>query len=382
MIYLDNASTTSCARVFEEIKPFFTEYYGNPGSKNLFGVAVKNYVEIARQKVANMFEGYPQNIIFTSSGSEANTLAIVGLSDYLKSIKKTHIITTKYEHHSVLNAFKHLELNGFDVTYLNLVDGHVTPEMFAAEIRSDTGLASIMYVNNETGAVNNVDALSKTAKEKGVIFHSDCVQAAGYYDLSARKLSYVDMMTVSGHKIHAPKGSACLFVRDRTTLSNVIFGGDQEQKLRPGTENVPAIVGFGAAAEMVNPKDTQRIISYLNRKFVNAFHDATDGELKYKYTIMAGDLYAEKIISLTINGVDAASLLLAIGNDGVMASAGSACSSNMAKPSHALLAYGLTTQEAFQTIRISFSDETTPLEVKEAAEIIAENAKEILKLNK
>ncbi|MDO4562212.1 MAG: cysteine desulfurase family protein [Clostridia bacterium] len=386
MIYLDNASTT---QVSEKYKQIIDEYlyssYGNAGSKHPLGGKSKQAIDNARKLISTFFQTIPDNIIFTASGSEANTLAIIGVADFLKSCGKNHIITSKYEHHSVLNAMKKMESLGFDVDYIDVPDGIVNIEMFEKAIRPTTGLVSIMYVNNELGTVNDVVALSRLCKDKKILFHTDCVQAVGTFKLFIDELG-VDMISVSGHKIHAPKGIGCLCVKNREILSNIIYGGEQEFGLRPGTENVSYISAFGMAMfeAGISREDVVEKINILSKSFL--------GELlklcKNDFNNIGLHVNAErsektcKVLSIRFDNIDSETLLLLLGNKGVYVSAGSACSSHSSISSHVLKAIGLNDEQAKSTIRISFSKYNTVEEVKAAAEIFIDCVMLLRKMNK
>lgn len=256
MIYLDNASTTQVdASVRDLIDKYLYENYGNAGSVHSFGAESKRAVDVARNQIATSLITSQENVIFTSCGSESNTLAIVGLANHLQSLNLNHIITTKYEHHSVLNAMKEMERRGFEVTYLDVPNGLVQYKDFVAAVRDDTGLVSIMYVNNELGTKNDIKPIYEFCKKREILFHSDCVQAIGTETIELGKTA--DMVSISGHKIHAPKGVGCLCTLYKNFLSNTIFGGQQEFGIRPGTENVASIVAFGQAMQNLSENKEQ-----------------------------------------------------------------------------------------------------------------------------
>jgi len=251
IIYLDNAATTKVSpEVMEAMLPFFSDIYGNPGSIHSMGRQGEKAIETARKQVATPIGASPDKIIFTSGGSEANTLAIIGLAEYLKSIGKTHIITSQVEHHSVLNAIKLLFYNKFDVTWLlPSKDGSISVEQVRNAIRPETGLVSIMAVNNETGNQYDIYSIGECCHQNDVLFHTDCVQAYCGTNIDV-DLAHIDFLSASGHKIHAPKGIGFLYARKKEFLLPIIFGGSQENGLRGGTHNVPYIVGMGKAADL------------------------------------------------------------------------------------------------------------------------------------
>lgn len=373
MIYLDNASTTQVNSEFRDlIDKYLFDNYGNASSLHSFGAESKQAINVAREQIAKSFSTSKENIIFTSCGSEANTLAIVGLANHLKSLNLNHIITTKYEHHSVLNAMKEMERRGFEVTYLDVPNGLVRYDDFVAAVRKNTGLVSIMYVNNELGTRNDIKSIYEFCKSREILFHSDCVQAVCTETIELGKTA--DMISVSGHKIHAPKGIGCLCTLHKDFLSNIIFGGQQEYGIRPGTENVSNIAAFGKAVQLLT--ETKGMITtridMVSLVFGGRLLRLSE-ELGFKFECNTPTPYkSSKILSIRFPCVDAETLVLMLGAKGVCVSAGSACDSHSAKPSHVLKAIGLTDEEARSTIRISFSDYTTVEEVIDAADIIAE----------
>lgn len=373
MIYLDNASTT---QVDVNLKSLIDRYlynqYGNAGSIHTFGTEAKQAIEFARNQVANSLGATSENIIFTSSGSEANTLAIVGLANHLNKLHLKHIITTKYEHHSVLNAMKEMERRGFDVTYLDVPNGLIQYNDFLSAVRKDTGLVSIMYVNNELGTKNDIEPIYKFCQKREILFHSDCVQAVGTETVELGKTA--DIISVSGHKIHAPKGVGCLCTNHKEFLSNVIFGGQQEFGIRPGTENTAYIVAFGQAMENLssNREKISKQIDTVSLAFGGKLLQLSE-EQGFKFKCSTSSVHnLSKILSLRFDYIDAETLVIMLGERGLCVSAGSACSSHSSVPSHALKAIGLTDEEARSTIRISFSDYNTAQEAREAAKIVAE----------
>lgn len=373
MIYLDNASTTQVdTSVKNLIDKYLYENYGNAGSIHRFGAESKRAVDVARNQIATSLITSPENIIFTSCGSEANTLAIVGLANHLQSLHLNHIITTKYEHHSVLNAMKEMERRGFEVTYLDVPDGLVQYKDFVAAVRDNTGLVSIMYVNNELGTKNDIKPIYDFCKKREILFHSDCVQAIGTEPIELGKTA--DMVSISGHKIHAPKGVGCLCTLYKNFISNTIFGGQQEFGIRPGTENVASIVAFGQAMQNLseNKEQISIRIDTVSLGFGGRLLQLSE-ERGFKFECNTStSRNTSKILSLRFNNIDAETLVIMLGERGVCVSAGSACSSHSSEPSHALKAIGLTDEQARSTIRVSFSDYNTVTEAHEAAEIVAD----------
>lgn len=373
MIYLDNASTTQVdTSVKNLIDKYLYENYGNAGSVHSFGAESKRAVDVARNQIATSLITSQENVIFTSCGSEANTLAIVGLANHLQSLNLNHIITTKYEHHSVLNAMKEMERRGFEVTYLDVPNGLVQYNDFVAAVRDDTGLVSIMYVNNELGTKNDIKPIYEFCKKREILFHSDCVQAIGTETIELGKTA--DMVSISGHKIHAPKGVGCLCTLYKDFLSNIIFGGQQEFGIRPGTENVASIVAFGQAMQNLseNKEQISTRIDVVSLGFGGRLLQLSE-ELGFKFECNTStNRNTSKILSLRFNNIDAETLVIMLGERGVCVSAGSACSSHSSEPSHALKAVGLTDEQARSTIRVSFSEYNTVAEAHEAAKIVAD----------
>ena len=371
MLYFDNASTTEVdPRYRELILNNLFNTYGNPGSIHHFGMKSKEILDSARLQVAIALNAKPDNVVFTSSGSEANTLAILGMAEHLKKYKLNHIITSKYEHHSVLNAMKEMERQGFDVTYLDVPNGLVNYDDFVAAVRDDTGFVSIMYINNELGTKNDLSRIYEFCRHREIIFHSDCVQAVGS---AVVKLGVTaDMITISGHKIHAPKGVGCLCTLYKDFLTNVICGGQQEFGLRPGTENVAFIAAFGQA--MYNITRELSTINYKVKLASMAFggrlvRGCTENDIQFACNTSSPS-NTDKIISVRFDGIDAETLVIMLGERGLCVSSGAACSSHSSEPSHVLKAIGLTDEEARSTIRVSFSDYNTVKEAYEAVEIL------------
>ena len=380
MIYLDNAATTMVDPAFKDvIDEFLYNNYGNANSNHVAGIEPSFAVDYARGNAAKFFNGNKDDVIFTSGGSEANTLAIVGLANYLKSIKKCHIITTKYEHHSVLNAMKEMERRGFLVTYLDVPDGVADIDQLKMELREDTGLVSVMYVNNEVGTINNVKEIYKLCRSNDTIFHSDCVQAAGTFELDQAEVA--DLMSVSGHKFHAPKGIGCLYTKFRDKMTPIIFGGEQEGGKRGGTENVAFIAAFGDALEKtrINMTANNDKMRELALEFLDKLSQKECS--KISQSTIADAVTVNKIISMRFDGIDSETLINMLSSRGVCISAGSACSSHQVQPSHVLKAIGLTNAEASSTIRVSFSDLTTSKEITEFIDILDECVQDIQKMN-
>lgn len=377
MIYLDNAATTQLdPRVLESMMPYLTTQYGNAGTLYKFGRAANQAVQEARARVARFIGGSQENIIFTSGGSEANNLVFHGVKDHLKRIGRTHILVSSVEHDSVLRSTESLTKEGFDVGYIP-VQGNGSVSLTALEglLRPDTGLVSVMYVNNETGAVNPVCDIGSLCVKHGVLFHTDCVQAAGCHAIDAVEIG-CDFLSVSSHKIHGPKGVGALYVKDVTIITPLIYGGaEQEYGLRGGTENVAGIVGFGRACELsaAQLQENKTYVSSLKQRFVTELTDALkERRMDGIIHINGGSIMAPgKTVNLRIDGVDNESLILMLDNKEICISAGSACQSHESNPSHVLTAMGLTMEEARSSVRVSFSRMNTMEEIIEAAQTIA-----------
>lgn len=379
MIYLDNAATTKIdPEVLDAMMPYLTEQYGNAGTLYKLGRDAAEAVQKARGQVASMFSCQPDNIIFTSGGSEGNNTVLKGVAAKLKEAGKTNIVVSAIEHDSVIRAAESLTKDGFYITYVKPdAEGCITFEAVEGAVTPATGIVSVMFANNEIGSVSDVKAIGEMCRKKGILFHCDCVQAAGQFNLDVEN-NMIDFATVSSHKIHGPKGIGALYVRDKNLISPLIHGGhEQEYGLRGGTENVAGIVGFGKACELVAEGLTDHIlkVSTLKQDFVKALADAMPGDRLSENGIYANGytyLNPGKVLSLRIDGVFGESLVLEMDNFGVCISAGSACRSHEAEPSHVLRALGLNDIKARSSVRVSFSRFNTKEEVEQAAVIMAE----------
>lgn len=378
MIYLDNASTTKIdPSVLDAMMPFLTDEYGNPGTIYGLGRRAKEAVERARAQVAKFIGAKPEQIIFTSGGTEANNMVFSSLLSFLEQSEKTHVITTSSDHVSVLDSARNLCIKrGFDLTELQ-VNHHGCVELgsLKSELRENTGLVSIMYMNNETGSENPVEEIGAMCHERGILFHSDCVQAAGCCKLDVEKMN-CDFLSLSSHKIHGPKGVGALYVRDMSLITPMIRGGSaQEFGMRGGTENVAGIVGFGAACELMNERLHEIDVhnSMLKQIFYNVLEENLKAQGLQNVLHVNGDLIIKhgKTINIRFDDVDGETLLLMLDAKGIYVSAGSACHSHESKPSHVLLAMGIDPEDARNSIRVSFSKMNTEAEVKYAAGVIA-----------
>lgn len=378
MIYLDNASTTKIDPfVLDAMMPFLTGEYGNPGTIYRLGRRAKEAVEKARAQVAKFIGAKPEQIIFTSGGTEANNMVFSSLLSFLEQSEKTHVITTSSDHVSVLDSARDLCIKrGFDLTELQVNhQGCVELGNIKSELRENTGLVSIMYMNNETGSENPVEEIGAMCRERGILFHSDCVQAAGCCKLDVEKMN-CDFLSLSSHKIHGPKGVGALYVRDISLITPMIRGGSaQEFGMRGGTENVAGIVGFGAACELMNERLHEIDVhnSMLKQIFYNVLEESLKAQGLQNVLHVNGDLIIKhgKTINIRFDDVDGETLLLMLDAKGIYVSAGSACHSHESKPSHVLLAMGIDPEDARNSIRVSFSKMNTEAEVKYAAGVIA-----------
>lgn len=380
MIYLDNAATTQIDnRVLESMMPYLTTQYGNAGTLYKFGRSANEAIQNARAQVARFIGADSSSIVFTSGGSESNNTVFSGVKEYLKRVGRTHILVSSVEHDSVLRAVESLTKEGFDVGYIPAqTDGTIALAAVEGLLRHDTGLVSVMYVNNETGAVNPVHDIGSVCVKRGVLFHTDCVQAAGCHCIDVRDIG-CDFLSVSSHKIHGPKGVGALYVKDMSTISPLIFGGsEQEFGIRGGTENVAGAVGFGKACEIASAQfqEDRTYVSCLKQKFVTELTNELkeDGLGDIVHVNGCSIMVPGKTVNIRIDGVDNESLILMLDSREICVSAGSACQSHESKPSHVLTAMGLTLDEARSSIRVSFSRMNSVEEVCDAAKTIAKFA--------
>ena len=361
-IYLDNAATTSLkSEVLEEMMPILKENYGNPSSIYSIGRNARKEVEKSRQTVAEILGANPSEIFFTSGGTESDNWAIRGVAFAQLRKGKNHIITSKIEHHAVLHTVKELEKEGFEATYLDVdKNGFVNPEDVKAAITEKTALVTVMYANNEIGTIQKISEIGKVCHEKGVIFHTDAVQAVGHLEINVKEQN-IDLLSLSGHKFHGPKGVGALYVKKGVRILNLMQGGAQESNKRPGTENVAGIVGLAKALE-ISMKNRQEKNKDLEKK-----RDFLITELlKIKRSRLNGDRIQRLPgnVNISFEGIEGESLLLLLDAAGICASSGSACTSGSLDPSHVLLAIGLVHEVAHGSLRLSLDESTTMEELE------------------
>ncbi len=367
-VYLDYAATTYVnGEVLAEMVPLFTGCYGNSSSLHSFGRDASAVVETARERIANAINCEPSEIYFTSGGTEANNWAIIGLAEANKD-KGNHIITSQIEHKSVLAACKELEKRGFKVTYLP-VDEHglIRFDRLLDAIDKDTILISVMAANNEIGTIQHLQAIAQTAKEKGIIFHTDAVQAFGNFAIDVQKIG-IDCMSISAHKIYGPKGVGCLYVKKSVAINNLISGGSQEHSKRGGTVNVPGVAGFGKAAQIAmrdmssNVQKIKAMREYFIRKLNENVEDfKINGHTNQK---------VQTILSVCFDCIEAESLVTMLDLSGIAVSTGSACTAGSVEKSHVLEAIGLSDEEISSTVRFSFGKGTSRDDLDYAVEKI------------
>lgn len=373
--YFDNAATTKVKKeVMDKMFPYFIESYGNPSSLYTLGRRAKMGIEEARKQVADLINCDKNEIYFTSGGTESDNTALKGIM-YLNKNKGKHVITTKIEHHAILNSCKTLEENGFKVTYLNVdKDGIIQLEELVNAITEDTVLISVMFANNEIGSIQPIQKIGEIAKEKGIIFHTDAVQACGNVKIDVKEMN-IDMLSLSGHKIGAPKGIGALYVNKNIEFKNLIDGGHQEREKRAGTENVSGMIGLGEACKIA--KDNME--NHVNR--LTELRDFYFSEVKNQIqNIKINGSLDHRLpgnSNISFKGVSGSELLMKLDERGICASAGSACSSGSSMPSHVLTAIGLTSEYAEGTLRVTFGDENTKEDVEYLVTSLADVIKEI-----
>ncbi len=371
--YFDHAATTKVKKqVVDKMFPYFVEAYGNPSSLYTLGRTAKVGIEQARKQVADLINCDKNEIYFTSGGTESDNTALKGIM-YLNQNRGKHVITTKIEHHAILNTCKTLEENGFQVTYLNVdKEGRIRIEELVNAITKDTVLISIMFANNEIGTIEPIEKIGKITKEKGIMFHTDAVQACGNVKIDVKEMN-IDMLSLSGHKIGAPKGIGALYVNQQIAFKNLIDGGHQERDKRAGTENVPGMIGLGEACKIakedmeVHIHKLKELRDFYFSQIQQQIPDIKiNGSMEYR---LPGNS------NISFKGINGSELLMKLDEKGICASAGSACSSGSSMPSHVLTAIGLTNEFADGTLRVTFGEENT----KEDVQYLVENLTNIVK---
>lgn len=361
-VYLDNAATTKVRdEVVEAMLPYFTEYFGNPSSLHLFAREAGKGLDTARAQVAKALNARPEEIIFTGGGSESDNMVLRGIPEAYKK-KGKHVITSAVEHHAVLHTLEAMEKEGrVEVTYLPVDEyGMVTAEQVEKAIRPDTVLVSIMFANNEVGTIMPIEQIGETCKKYGVLFHTDAVQAVGHVPVDVEKM-HIDLLSLSGHKFHGPKGVGALYVRKGVRIPALILGGAQERRKRAGTENVPGIVGMGKAVELATAEleDNAAKMKVLRDRLIFGIPARIpDVKLNGHPT--------ERLpnnVNFSIRFIEGESILLMLDLNGIAASSGSACTSGSLDPSHVLLAMGLPHEVAHGSLRLTLSEFTTPEEI-------------------
>ncbi|MCI7137666.1 MAG: cysteine desulfurase NifS [Candidatus Limivicinus sp.] len=367
-VYADNAATTCVSKTaLDAMLPYLTENYGNPSSLYAFAQKATEAVAQARATVAACLNAEPREIYFTSGGSEADNQAIISAAKAGARKGKKHLISTKFEHHAVLHTLKKLEKEGYEVTLLDVhEDGVVRLEDVAAAIREDTALVTIMFANNEIGTVQPIKEIGALCREKGIPFHTDAVQAAGHMPIDVKEMN-IDMLSISGHKFHAPKGVGVLYAKKNMPLFNLIEGGAQERGRRGGTENVAGIVALAAALkESVDNMEanTAKIIPMRDKLFAELSkipHSKINGSLEH---------HVPGTVNMCFEGIEGESLLLMLDMNGICASSGSACTSGSLDPSHVLLSLGLPHEVAHGSLRLSIGEYNTMEEIDHIIEVV------------
>jgi len=374
-IYLDNAATTALSpKVLEAMMPYLTEIYGNASSPHWFGQEARRGVEAAREKLAKALGADPSEIVFTGGGTESDNTALFGAAEKYKK-KGNHIITTNVEHHAVLHTCEALEKRGYEVTYLPVDEyGLVTPEQVAAAITDKTILASIMFANNEVGTIMPIPEIAKVCREKGVLLHTDAVQAVGHIPVNVKEMG-IDMLSLSAHKFHGPKGVGALYLKKGVRLPSYVVGGEQEKGRRAGTENVAGVVGLGAAIELAvaNMDENAARMTRLRDKLISGIFE-TIPEVKLN------GHPAKRLpnnANVSIKYIEGESILLMLDMHGIAASSGSACTSGSLDPSHVLLALGLPHEVAHGSVRMSLSDDTSEEEIDFVLKALPEIVKKL-----
>ena len=384
LIYLDHAASTPVLQeIINEMIPYLGDLYGNPSSIHTYGIKSKIAIQIARRRVASLIGAKPKEIFFTSGGTESDNLALKGISKSIRNYQnnKNNIITSSIEHDAILETCHYLEKNGFTVTYLNVnKKGIVDKTELKNHLTEKTTLVSIMLANNEIGVVQPVKEFSKIVHDfdKGIIFHSDAVQAVGKIPVNVKELD-LDSLSLSSHKINGPKGVGALYVRDKVNFEPLMQGGGQELTYRSGTENVPGIVGFGKASEisMLNLKDNSQYLYHLRDYLIHRITEEISGRM------LNGSLESRlpNNVNFTFLGINGEDLLIKLDEDGIMASTGSACSANLQKESHVLKAIGLNHEEISGSIRFTLGIQNTKEDIEKTIKILKHRIAELRKFS-
>ena len=369
-VYADNAATTCVSKTaLDAMMPYLTEQYGNPSSLYAFAQNAKEALEASRKTVADIIGAQPKEIYFTSGGSEADNQAIVSMAKVGAIKGKKHLISTKFEHHAVLHTLKKLEKEGFEVTLLDVhEDGVVRLEDLEAAVREDTALVTVMFANNEIGTVQPIKEIGEFCRARKIPFHTDAVQAAGHMPINVQEMN-IDLLSMSGHKFHAPKGIGVLYAKTGMPLFNIIEGGAQERGKRAGTENIPGIVALAAALkESVDNMEanTAKIIPMRDKLFAELSkipHSKINGSLEH---------HVPGTVNMCFEGIEGESLLLLLDAKGVCASSGSACTSGSLDPSHVLLSLGLPHEVAHGSLRLSIGEYNTMEEIDHIIKVVPE----------
>lgn len=375
LIYLDNAATTAVhPEVFESMKPYFTEYYGNPSSIYGFAAKAKKAVEDSRSVIADFLGANANEIYFTGGGSESDNWALKAVADAYKT-RGNHIITSKIEHHAILHTCEYLEKQGFEISYIDVdEDGIIKLDELEKAIRSTTILISVMFANNEIGTIQPIQEIGKLARKHEVLFHTDAVQAYGHVPIDVNTLN-IDLLSASGHKINGPKGIGILYLRNSVKLGSLIHGGAQERNRRAGTHNVPGIVGFGKATEIAGSTMASRaayetkLRDYLIEQILT----------KVPYAKLNGHktLRLPNNVNISFEFIEGESMLILLDQKGICASSGSACTSGSLDPSHVLLAIGLPHEKAHGSLRLTLSEETTKEDIDFVVEQVEGNVERL-----
>ncbi len=372
-VYLDNAATTRTDdEVIKEMKKYFTEIYANPASLHEMAQEANKAVKDARKRIADFINATPDEIIFTSGGTESDNLALIGVAYALRD-KGNHIITSRIEHPAILRTCEWLEKNGFNVTYLNVDKyGFVDLEELKQKITERTILVSIMSANNEIGTIEPIAEIGKICSKKGIYFHTDAVQALGKIPLDVKTMN-IDLLSASAHKIHGPKGIGFLYIRKGVKIKPIIQGGGHEHGLRSGTLNVPSIMGFAKALELANkPNDMERLRNKLIKELLKIEASWLNGHPEIRLS---------NNVNVSFKAVEGESLVLYLSDKGIYASTGSACSSLSLKPSHVLTAIGLKPEEAHGSLRLTLSRFTTDEEIDYTVKVVTDVVARLRKLS-